>query len=462
MPSLLCLVVLHLTRATPGDGALPAVLQPDPADRVLPALVAETLAHNPDDARARADVLAQRARVPQAGALADPTLVLGIQNDGFQGIKIGVEPTSFWQVLMNVPLSWPGKRGLREDVAESQLGVAEAALQRVRLTLLGEVERAYLDLRLVRGQLVLQERLESLWKQAEEIARARYQVGEAPQSDLLRAQLERTRLRLQRLALEAAERTAVEAINRLRVHPLDEPVDTPLALVDARVGPPPGPEALLADAEARSPDLAIASRSEGTAEARVKSAYRERWPDLSLTAAIMPRGKLEPMWAASVGLTLPIYWWDKGSRAVDEAEAVRTSEQQGVASVRQLLALRTRERHTALAALVESLDVYRHGLLVQSDATVRSTLFQYRVGKVPFAAVLEVMRGLVTDEGGYLATLADAERVLIGLREVSLQSPGLPGFTTAGRGTVPGAFAGVPRTSSGAGAAAAPASAPGM
>ena len=105
----------------------------------------------------------------------------------------------------------------------------------------------------------------------------------------------------------------------------------------------------------------------------MKSAYRERWPDLSLTAAIMPRGKLEPMWAASVGLTLPIYWWDKGSRAVDEAEAVRTSEQQGVASVRQLLALRTRERHTALAALVESLEVYRHGLLVQSDATVRST-----------------------------------------------------------------------------------------
>ncbi|MGZ6079049.1 MAG: TolC family protein [Myxococcaceae bacterium] len=462
MPSLLCLVVLQLTRATPGDTALPALLQPDPADRVLPALVSETLAHSPDDARARADVSAQRARVPQAGALPDPTLVLGIQNDGFQGLKIGVDPTSFWQVLMNVPLSWPGKRGLREQIADSQLGVAEASLQRVRLTLLGEMERAYLELRLIRGQLVLQERLESLWKQAEEIARARYQVGEAPQSDLLRAQLERTRLRLRRLALEAAERTGVEVVNRLRVHPLDEPVETPLALADARLGPLPGPEALVTDAEARSPDLALALRSAGTAEARVKSAYRERWPDLSLTAAIMPRGKLEPMWAASVGLTLPIYWWDKGSRAVDEAEAVRTSEQEGVESVRQLLVLRTRERHTALTALLESLEVYRHGLLVQSDATVRSTLFQYRVGKVPFAAVLEVMRGLVTDEGGYLGTLADAERVLIGLREVSLQSPGVIGSGTAGRGTVPGAVAAGPPTSSGAGAAVAPASAPGM
>ena len=462
MPSLLCLVLLQLTRAAPADDAVPTLLRAEPEDPVLSALVAETLARSPDHARARAEVAAERERVPQAGALADPTLVLGIQNDGFSKIKIGVEPTSFWQVLLNVPLSWPGKRGYREDAAAARVTVSEAALQRVRLTLLGEVERAYLDLRLVRGQLELQTRLESLWQQAEEIARARYQVGAVPQSDLLRAQLERTRLRLQRLALETSARTALQGLNRLRVHPLDEALDTPVPLTADRPGPLPPAEALLADAEARSPDLALASRSALVAEAKVKSAYRERWPDLSVTAAIMPRGGLEPMWAASVGVSLPIYWWDKGSRAVDEAEQARNAELQGTESVRQLLALRTRERHTALAAVLEALEVYRHGLLVQSDATVRSTLFQYRVGKVPFASVLEVMRGLVTDEGGYLSTLADAERLLIALREVSLQ-PASAAAVASGGGTVPGASApSAARTSSGAGAPAAPASAPGM
>jgi len=447
----------------PGDVGVPALLRSDPDDPVLSALVSETLARSPDHARAVADVSAERERVPQAGALADPTLVLGIQNDGFKSIQIGVEPTSFWQVLINVPLSWPGKRGLREDAAAARVTVAEASLQRVRLTLLGDVERAYLDLRLVRGQLELQARLESLWQQAEEIARARYQVGEVPQSDLLRAQLERTRLRLQRLGLEAAERSALHEVNRLRVHPLEEAVETKIPLTDARPAALPTPEVLVADAEARSPDLALATRSVTVAEARVKSAYRERWPDLSVSAAIMPRGQLEPMWAASVGLSLPIYWWDKGSRAVAEAEQLRTSEQQGAESVRQLLALRTRERHTALAAALDALELYRHGLLVQSDATVRSTLFQYRVGKVPFASVLEVMRGVVTDESGFLGTLADTERLRIGLREVSLQPPSISGAAPAGGGTVPGsASASAPRPSSGVGAPAAPASAPGM
>jgi outer membrane protein TolC len=243
------------------------------------------------------------------------------------------------------------------------------------------------------------------------------------------------------------------------VHPLDELVDTPVPLTEALGGPLPPPEVLVADAEARSPDLSLAMRNVTVAEARVKSAYRERWPDLSFSAAIMPRGQLEPMWAASVGLSLPIYWWDKGSRAVGEAEQVRAAEQQGVESVRQLLALRTRERHTALAALLETLAVYRHGLLVQSDATVRSTLFQYRVGKVPFASVLEVMRGLVSDEGGYLTALADAQRLLIGLREVSLQPPAAAGAPTGG--TVPGSAS--TRTSSARpGASTASGPAPGM
>jgi outer membrane protein TolC len=461
VPSLLCLVLLQLTRAAPGDVGVPALLRSDPDDPVLSALVSETLARSPEHARAVADVSAERERVPQAGALPDPTLVLGIQNDGFKSIQIGVQPTSFWQVLINVPLSWPGKRGFREDAAAARVTVAEASLQRVRLGLLGDVERAYLDLRLVRGQVDLQTRLESLWQQAEEIARARYQVGEVPQSDLLRSQLERTRLRLQRLALESAERTALHEVNRLRVHPLDEPVETPVPLTDARTAALPAPEVLVADAEARSPDLALATRNVTVAEARVKSAYRERWPDLSVTAAIMPRGQIEPMWAASVGLSLPIYWWDKGSRAVAEAEQVRTSEQQGTESVRQLLALRTRERHTALSAVLEALEVYRHGLLVQSDATVRSTLFQYRVGKVPFASVLEVMRGLVTDEGGYLGALADAERLRIGLREVTLQSPSAPATRSTTGATVPGSA--VSRTSSATtGAAAGSSPAPGM
>jgi outer membrane protein, heavy metal efflux system len=77
---------------------------------------------------------------------------------------------------------------------------------------------------------------------------------------------------------------------------------------------------------------------------------------------------------------------------------------------------------------------------VQSDAAVRSTLAQYRVGKVTFPSVLEVLRGLVVDEGGYLDALATAQRIDIADREVSLAPPAGPLGGAAG-GSMPGVAA---------------------
>src|SRR5919198_1334780 len=215
------------------SGAARAEVAATSGDPVLDALVGEALEKSPEYARARAELAAERERISQSGALPDPTLSLGIQNDGFQRIEIGNMETSFWQVMLTQPLPWPGKRGAREDAARAQAEAVGARLARIRLATTAEVERAYVDLLLVRGQLELLSKLEALWKEAEAIARARYEVGAVPQSDLVRTQLERTRLVQQRIALESAERTRLEVLNRLRVRPLDEPIETPRRLADA-------------------------------------------------------------------------------------------------------------------------------------------------------------------------------------------------------------------------------------
>ena len=441
--------------------ALPPAAESDP---VLASLVREAMEHNPECARSRAELAAERERIPQAGALADPTLTLGIQNDGFKSIQIGTAETSFWLVMITQPLPWPGKRGLREDVARSAASTAEATVNRLEFTIRAEVERGYVDLLLVRGQLELLGRLEALWREAEAIARARYEVGAVTQSDLVRAQLERTRLVQQRLALEASERSRLQALNRLRVHPLDEPIETPRRISDMAEPKLPSVDEAMADAETRSPDLALARGTVRTAERRVDLARRERYPDFTVSAAIMPRGGLEPMWSANVGISIPIWAGRKQSRAVAESASLQDAEAQGAESIRQVLRLRTQERLTALEALLKTLRLYREGLLVQSDTAVRSTVGQYKVGKVPFASVLEVMRGLVADEGGYLDTIAQAQRMAIAQRELSLQpTPGIGGGATAmGGGSVPGSSgitSGSARPSGGAAASAAPAQA---
>ena len=443
--------------------------EPPPADPVLARLVDEAIAARPELREAEAAARAERERVPQAGALPDPLLTLGIQNDGFSGLQIGKMETSYWQVMLTQGLPWPGKRGLRTDVARQSAAAAEAGVSRARLTTEADVRRAYVDLLLARDRSGLLSRLEALWQKSAGIARARYETGEGAQSDVLRAQLEQNRLRQRRWALEAQERATVQALNRLRGRPLDEAIATRAGVRDLGVPALRDPEAAAADALARSPELASARANATRAERQEALARRERWPDLAVSAGIMPRGSLDPMWTASVSIGLPVWSSRKQGRAVAESAARAEADASAAEGIERTLRLRVAERRSALAAYLDTIRLYRDGLLVQSAATADSTLAQYRVGKVTFASVLEANAGYVNDEDGFLAALADAQRLAILDAEVSLEGVPAPG---AGGGVGGGAMLGAGATGGGGGAmsaapagaapAAAAPSAPGM
>ena len=72
----------------------------------------------------------------------------------------------------------------------------------------------------------------------------------------------------------------------------------------------------------------------------------------------------------------------------------------------QVLRQRVAERRAALAAQLETVRIFRQGLLVQSQATTESALAQYRVGKVTFASVLDANAGWLSDRSGRRKSLA--------------------------------------------------------
>ncbi|MGC4001561.1 MAG: TolC family protein [Anaeromyxobacter sp.] len=454
---------LAILLAAPLAGATEPLPPTPPDDPVLRGLIDDTLSARPELKQAEASVAAERARVPQVGALPDPVLSLGIQNDGFEKIQIGEMETSYYQIMLSQSFPWPGKRGMRRDVARLSAEAAGATVSRQRLTAEAEVRRAYLALQLVRDRLGLLDQLEALWQKSIGTARARYEAGEGAQSDVLRAQLELVRLRQRRVALQADETARLQALNRLRDHPLDEPIALGARLRDQPLPALPDGQAALDDALARSPELAAARLSARQADASTTLARRERFPDLGLTVGLMPRGQLEPMWLASVSIGLPVWSGSKQGKAVEERQARGVASAQGQEAVAQTLRLRVAERRNALAAALETLRLYRDGLLVQSRATTESTLAQYRVGKLTFASVLEANAGYIADEDGFLQAAAGAQQLAIAAGEVSLDAPGGAGAGGGMGGTpVPGAGAsGGGMSGGGAPAAAAPAEASG-
>jgi outer membrane protein TolC len=390
-------------------------------DPVLKTLIGDALKSRPELAQVQAIIKAEYDLIPQAGSFPDPMISFGIQNDGFQKIQVGEMATSWISIMASQTIPWFGKLGLRSDVARYNAEQADTDLKRIYLTIEAEVERAYVDLLLVRDRLSLISRLENIWTQAEGIARVRFEAGNGSQSDLLRAQLERSRLRQRRFVMEAGERQKATILNRLCGHRMDEKIETAQSLFDLK--DPDLPELIpsLADAEARSPEVEKARLMMEQADIGIALAKKEYFPDFNLGFGIMARGeKFDPMWQAKISVNLPIWSWNKLSHAVSENEARRTAAGSSLDVVKQLLDQRVRERLIMLGALIETNRLYRSELLVQSEATVKSTMSQYQVGNATFTSVLDTIDSYLSDLNGYLDSVSLTQKIVIAQREISL------------------------------------------
>ncbi|HJW75829.1 MAG TPA: TolC family protein [Thermoleophilia bacterium] len=419
-------------------------------DSVLAGLLREALGNRPELVQAQATVKADLARVPQARALPDPVLSLGIQNDGFKGLQIGTMETSYWSIAAAQTFPWFGKRGLRANAQSLGAKQSEADLERARLSVQAEIERGYLDLLLARDLTRILGTLQALWVQAEGLSRSRYETGDGAQSDVLRAQLERSRLQQQRWALVAEERRRLAVLNRSVGRPLDQPIPTVLSLGDIVDPALPDSTSAEAEAEARSPELQKARLATAQSGALVSLARKDYFPDLTVIGGVMPRGgEFEPMWQAGVSVPIPLWAGSKQSQAISEYRLRGQAAESSAETIRRFVRQRLEERRAMLTALLETNRLYRSGVLIQSEATVSSAIVQYKVGRVPFASVLEALSGYLADLVGFYESVAATQRIDIAHRELSLDPVAGPALGGLGGASMPG--------SSGMGTATAPA-----
>lgn len=414
---------------SPAQGPAPTSQTAPADDPILGSLVQEALDRNPDIAKAKALVDAEKERIPQSKALPDPSLTLGLQNDGFKGIQVGKMETSYYQVMLTQPLPWPGKRGLRGEITSLGVEASRSAADRTRLSLIADVKRAYFGLLLVRGQVELLDQQALFWQKASDITKVRYEVGQGSQADLLRAQLEQNRIRQTRLSLRSEEQALLAALNRMRGMSPTTPVPTTARLQDYLPQASPA-SAWTERAEKESPELQAARIGVRQAERSLDLARRDRYPDFAVSAGLMPRGALEPMWQVGFSISLPVWSKQKQQRAVSEQEFRRRAQGSDAESVRILLGQRIHERAAQLEAALDTLQLYREGLLVQSESSFQANLAQYETGRAPFLSALEALNGWISDRGGFLQSLAQAQAVQIAQEEFNLS--GTPAITAQG------------------------------
>jgi len=107
-------------------------------------------------------------------------------------------------------IPYPGKRQLRARVAEHEADSMEAQTDSVRRMVVGSLKMVYFKLAYIQQTLGVLQKSDELLNQVQGASEARYRVGQGNQQDVLKAQLQHTKI-LQEIAHHHQEEGLLEA-----------------------------------------------------------------------------------------------------------------------------------------------------------------------------------------------------------------------------------------------------------
>ena len=402
--------------------AADAIAQNEPLRLSRADAIREALARNPALVAARAQVEEARAAVVTAAAIPDPTFladVTGQTNVLNPGSKTGSDQG----VGFVVP--FPGKRGLRRDVATAQLRAAEFTVAQLQQQVASQAAQAY-DAILVaakhREDLEQSKQLASDFVQK---TQARFLAGTVAKVDVVKAQTDQAQAENDLIANERATATALASLDRI----LGRMAGAPLATTDSLDVPPALPElgALQQLAQDSRPELkSLAAQQQGAAAATRLA--KEFWaPDFNLSATRnAPQGS-PSTYTSAMTIGVPIFFWqhERG-----EVAAARFREEELAADLRDLRAQVSLDVQSAFANASTSLRqaiFIRDQLLPEAREVYRVASVSYGLGGLSALDLLDAKRTLLAAEAQYADALGAANDALAAL-ELAVGAP-LPAVT---------------------------------
>lgn len=344
---------------------------------------------NPRIAASTALARAAEARIAPARRPPDPQLQFGLMNRSLPGLGLS-DPLGMNQVQVMQMVPFPGKLGMAGAAAAARAEAEEARAADVNWDTRARAAMAFYELyQMDRSVEVARETLRILRDLATTV-QTMYGVGEARQADVLRAQVEIARMTEDITRMQSERVSAAARLNALLAVDPSTAVASPSrpAFPDTL----PALDSLVAEAERNRPMVKAGEADLRAAEAEVRLARREIWPDLQLGVQYGQRpmdGGTDRMVSLMLGFNVPIFAGSRQLAMRREAQAMRDMASADLAAMQA----ETRGRVGELYANAERARrlgaLYAGTILPQATTTVASALAAYRVGGVDFMTLLD-------------------------------------------------------------------------
>lgn len=387
--------------------------------------VVTALSNNLDLRAASYEVEKARGRLLQAGLWPNPQLELSTTTD--RSFNNEGERTSAAGFQQAFPIS--GRLHFAKRVSRVDVAQAMAEIRNRERLLIGEVQRDFLNVLLLRQQIAANREFVTLNREFVAVLEERLKRAEVSEVDLNLARVELQRLGFESAVLES-DLVARELALKLRMGLPPEQTISLEGNVEA-LAAKFRPEKYHTTMVVNRPDLRQTELGIDRAAAEARLARAEAWADWTLGTNYESERRIdEPAGLKSdqffgFKVSIPIALWNRNQGRVYEHKAA--SEQARQQFEAQRLSIRS-EIATAMARALKLRDAvgnYRRDLLPALSQTNILVRKGYSEGLIPATQVIQVQQQQTTLRASFLAATANYLQALVDLETATASSPHL-------------------------------------
>jgi outer membrane protein, heavy metal efflux system len=342
----------------------------------------------------------------QQFSVGSPRPFAGYSNSDFAYIGFGASQD----------ILYPGKRQFRAHAAEQEADSMGAQTDSIRRTVVGNLKMVYFRLAYIQQTLGVLQRSDELLNQVLEASEARYRVGQSNQQDVLKAQLQHTKI-LQEIAHHHQEEGLLEAQIKQALGRPQESADIVAETLTVR-GLPYSAAELLQKAREQNPDVHSKQASIRQQDTQVELAHKEFRPDFNVGYTYEhTASQFKDYYMASFSVRLP----NRGRQRAALAEAEQNQERarQELDAESQRVLSEVQQQYVRAKTSEERLKIYSDGLVPQSEATFQSALSAYQSNRQDFESLLSGFLDVLNLDLEYRNELVEHESALAELERLT-------------------------------------------
>jgi len=345
----------------------------------------------------------------------DPQLSFGIMN-ATTDFDFDVEPMTQKQVGIMQQIPFPGKLGLKKKIAGYEALIAQKEYENLKNLILSRVKKTYYDLFYAQRAIQITQQNKGLLSDLARIAETKYTVGKGLQQDVLKAFVELSKFSERIINLKRKEKKLQTDLKIFLSRPADSPPVTPEEVI--RTEYRLDFENLKKKALEKNPKLKAEKLAIDRSKASYRFAKRKYLPNFGLGFTYGEREKWRDLLSFRVTMNLPIYFFSKQNKKVDQTAKMMDFASQSYLNQQNEILYGLEDVMSEIERNSELLELFQTGILPQAEQSLKSAEAAYQVGKIDFLTLLNNQMTLYNYEVEYYRVLTNYQKSLADLEPI--------------------------------------------